>query len=393
MPMNSRGTDSRTLTVSAIDRSLATLRRDLTRLGLAYPDDTTHAGRYVPRPAAPGFTVGANRGWTTGFWPGLCWLGWELSGDEVLRGAAQAHLRDFEDRIYARREIDTHDLGFLYTLACVAPWRLLGDERARAAAVEAAERLLDRFLLPAGVIQAWGDLDDPRQRGRAIIDSLMNTPLLYWASEVTGDPRYAQAGERHACQLRDHILRADGTTFHTFRWDPETGAAIGGSTHQGQSDESCWARGQAWGVYGFTLNYLGTGDSSFLAAAGRCADVLIDRLPEDLVPYWDLVFTDGSDEPRDSSAAAIAASGLQELAAALPPGAASERYAAVADAMLDSLIEYYTPTDDEPADALLLHGVYTRPTDLGVDEGNLWGDYFFLEALTRRTVQGWRRYW
>ena len=121
--------------------------------------------------------------------------------------------------------------------------------------------------------------------------------------------------------------------------------------------------------------------------------MLIDRLPEDLVPYWDLVFTDGSDEPRDSSAAAIAASGLQELAAALPPGAASERYAAVADAMLDSLIEYYTPTDDEPADALLLHGVYTRPTDLGVDEGNLWGDYFFLEALTRRTVQGWRRYW
>ena len=209
----------------AIDRALATVRRNVATFGARYPDDTTIAGRYALRPAAGDVPEGGNRGWTTSFVTGAQWLAWELSGDDAFRDAAVVLTRDFERRVRDEVELDTHDLGFLYTLSCVAAWRLLGDEDARAAALLAADHLMRRFLEPAGIIQAWGDLSDPAQRGRTIIDSLMNMPLLTWAAEQTGDARYSDAVRRHTAQLREHIIRDDDSTFHTFYWDAETGAA------------------------------------------------------------------------------------------------------------------------------------------------------------------------
>ncbi|WP_426504917.1 glycoside hydrolase family 88 protein [Dactylosporangium sp. McL0621] len=363
----------------AVAAALRTIDANLTEFGAGYPGDTTVGQRYRPR--------GANVGWTTSFWPGMVWLAYELTGDETYRRQAEAHVAGFAGRIHGRVDIDTHDLGFLYTLSCVVPWRHTGDETARAAALAAADHLLTRVLEPAGIIQAWGDLDNAGQRGRTIIDSLMNTPLLFWATRVTGDVRYADAARRHAEQLRLHILRPDGTTFHTFYWDAVTGAPLRGETEQGSADDSCWARGQAWGIYGFTLNYRHTGDPALLDAARRCADRFLSRLPADHVPYWDLVFGDGSGEERDSSAAAIAFGGLHELAAAL----GDESYAAAADRILASLIAAYGAGAD--SNALLRHGVYDKPKGVGVDEGTLWGDYFYLEALTRATRPGWTAPW
>ena len=265
--------------------------------------------------------------------------------------------------------------------------------RAGLAALAAADHLMSRFLEPAGIIQAWGDLQDPRERGRTIIDSLMNTPLLFWASQVSGDPRYAAAARRHTAQLRDHILRPDGTTFHTFYWDPVTGEPLRGETEQGHADDSCWARGQAWGIYGFSLNHRYTGDESFLAAAQRCADRYLAHLPADLVPYWDLAFSDGSGQERDSSAAAIAACGLLELAALTPAGPRRDQYRDAAHRMLASLIDGYSTIRHPESNALLLHGVYDKPKGKGVDEGTLWGDYFYLEALTRITRPQWTSPW
>jgi unsaturated chondroitin disaccharide hydrolase len=270
------------------------------------------------------------------------------------------------------------------------PWRSTGDRTARDAALAAADHLLTRVLEPAGIIQAWGDMRDPRQQGRTIIDSLMNTPLLFWASEASGDPRYAAAARRHTTQLRDHILRPDDTTFHTFYWDPRTGAPLRGETEQGNADESCWARGQAWGIYGFALNHRHTGDASFLEASRRCADYFLAHLPADGIAYWDLEFSDGSDEERDSSAAAIAASGLLELAAGLADG---ERYRIAAERILQSLIAGYSTAGHPHANALLRHGVYDKPKGVGVDEGTLWGDYFYLEALTRAVRPDLPRHW
>ena len=378
----------------AIARAITTVRRNADAFGERYPDDTTTDGRYPVRPAAGEVPEGGNRGWTTSFVSGAQWLAWELSGDDALRDAALAHTRDFGRRVRDEVELDTHDLGFLYTLSCVAAWRLLGDEDARAAALLAADHLMRRFLEPAGIIQAWGDLSDPAQRGRTIIDSLMNMPLLTWAAEQTGDDRYSDAVRRHTTQLREHIIRDDDSTFHTFYWDAETGEPLRGATEQGAHDDSCWSRGQAWGIYGFALNFRATGDAGLLDAARRVADYFLAHLPADHVAYWDLAYSNDSTAPRDSSAAAIAACGLRELAELETDGVRAARYRAAADDILDSLVRSYAPRDPGESDALILHGVYDLPKNKGVDEGNLWGDYFYLEALARRAAgPDWRPAW
>lgn len=378
---------------AAIAAALTTLRRNIETFGLSYPDDTTDGDRYPIRPAAGGFAAGANRGWTTSFWPGMMWIAWELTGDAFFRDAGLAHAEDFARRVRDEEDLDTHDLGFLYTLASVAPYRLLGDEDARASALDAADHLMRRFLEPAGIVQAWGDLSDPTQRGRTIVDSLMNMPLLTWAGEQTGEERFADAVRRHTTQLRTHILRDDDTTFHTFYWDAETGEPLRGATEQGAFDDSCWARGQAWGVYGFALNHRATGDPALLDASRRCAERFLSKLPSDRVPFWDMVYTDGADAPRDSSSAAIVVSGLFELADAETDAAAADRYRRSAYEILGSLIANYTPKTPEASDAVILHSVYDFPKSVGVDEGTLWGDYFYLEALVRAARPGWKPYW
>lgn len=379
--------------VDAAADAVAVVRRNIDRFGDTYVDDTTRQDRYPLRPASGPFAEGQNRGWTTSFVPGMQWLAYDLTGDEAFRDQGLRHAVDFERRLRADEDLDTHDLGFLYTLAAVAPWRRTGDGRWRAVGIGAAERLMTRFLEPAGIIQAWGDLSDPEQRGRTIIDSLMNMPLLTWAGEQTGNPRFGRAVRRHTGQLRTHILRDDDSTFHTYYWDAETGEPLRGATAQGAFDDSCWARGQAWGVLGFALNYGATGDEMLLDAAWRCADFLLRHLPADLIPYWDLVYSDGSGAPRDSSAAAIAACGLYELAACDPDRARAARARREGDALLDALIARARPASPADSDALLLHGVYNLPEGNGVDEGTLWGDYFYMEALARRARPDWDRYW
>jgi unsaturated chondroitin disaccharide hydrolase len=376
----------------AIDAALEIVDANLVTFAQVYPEDATAHNIYQPRkPLDAGMAAGANWGWTTGFWPGMIWLAYELTGDDKYRQAGEWHIANFTERIERRVWVDHHDLGFLYTLACVAPWRLLGHQGARRTALQAADLLMRRFWDKPGIFQAWGAMDDPNEQGRAIVDSLMNMPLLYWASETTGDPHYAAAAHRHACQLAAHALRPDSTTFHTCYFDTETGALRFGNTAQGHADDSCWARGQAWTVYGFTLNYAYTRDETLLQAALAVSDHFLAYLPSDHVACWDLIFGDGDGEERDSSAAAIAVCGLLELVRWLPAGPRRSGYAAAED-ILASLIANYAGHWPE-TNALLLHGVYSKPHGAGVDEGNLWGDYYYLEALTRLARPDWQRYW
>jgi unsaturated chondroitin disaccharide hydrolase len=365
---------------TAIGAALATIDRNLVTFADAYPHDATVNGIYPERQARRGYPPGSHTGWTTGFWAGMLWLAYELTGDDKYRRAGEVQVDRFSDRLDRKIDVDHHDLGFLYSLSCVAAWRLTHSEVARTTALKAADQLMTRFLEQPGILQAWGSLDDPEQRGRTIVDSLMNLPLLFWASEQSSDPRYAQAALRHAGQLMRHMVRPDGSTFHTYYFDVDTGAPKFGNTHQGHTADSTWSRGQAWALYGFLLTYRYTRDRRFLDTARRVADVFLSHTPKDMVVYWDFDFADGSGEPKDSSASAIAACGLLELG----------RNTA-AHSILDALITSCRPRGNE--NALLLHGTQNRNTNAGVDEGNLWGDYFYLEALTRMRNGAWTPYW
>ncbi|OPA79439.1 glucuronyl hydrolase [Paenibacillus selenitireducens] len=333
-----------------------------------------------------------NVAWTPGFWTGMLWLTYEVTGDEKYRLAAENQLSSYRQRVDERRYTETHDLGFLYTLSCVSAYKLTGNEGAKQLAIEAADLLYARYLEKAGIIQAWGNLNDPKQQGRMIIDCLMNLPLLYWASEVTGDPKYYDAAEAHVHQSAKYLIREDASSFHTFYMDTQTGEPKYGSTAQGYADDSCWARGQAWGMYGFPLSYRYTGDGELIELTTKLSNYFLNRLPEDLVCYWDLIFTSGPEE-RDSSAAAIAVCGLLETAKHLPLTDPNQRrYENAALSILDSLIAHYLAQEVPESNGILLHAVYGKPNGTGIDECCIWGDYYFYEALVRVT-RDWKPYW
>jgi len=333
-----------------------------------------------------------NVAWTPGFWTGMLWLTFEVTGDEKYRLAAENQLPSYRQRVDEKRYTETHDLGFLYTLSCVSAYKLTGNEEAKLLALEAADLLYERYLEKAGIIQAWGNLKDPKQQGRMIIDCLMNLPLLYWASEVTGDSKYYDAAASHVRQSAKYLIREDASSFHTYYMDTETGEPKYGRTAQGYADDSCWSRGQAWGIYGFPLSYRYTEDVELIELTTKLANYFLDRLPEDLVCYWDLIFTSGPEE-RDSSAAAIAVCGLLETAKCLPlTDPTRRRYENAALSILDSLITHYMAQDVPASNGILLHAVYGKPMGSGIDECCIWGDYYFYEALVRVT-RDWKPYW
>lgn len=322
-----------------------------------------------------------NSDWTEGFWTGMVWLAYQYSKDDKFKKAGLLQTKTYETRFDKNVFLEHHDLGFLYIYSCIRCYELTSDETAKEYALKAADKLMTRYNEKAGVIQAWGDLTDPQQSGRFIIDCLMNIPLLFWASDITGDKTYFNAALTHATAASEYIIRPDNSTFHTFHMDVITGKPKFGTTHQGFSDTSCWARGQAWGVYGFALAYKHTKDERFLDSAYKVTDYYIDHLPEDYVPYWDLIFSDkdGNDQPRDSSAAAIVLCGLLEQL----PYADEERvarYLKVIKESLKSLSTKYT-TANKNSNGVLLHATYALPQGLGIDECNIWGDYYYMEGL------------
>ncbi|MTW14227.1 glucuronyl hydrolase [Pseudoduganella eburnea] len=373
----------------ALQRALYQLDGMLHTLGTQYPDDTSQHLHYQLRRHGT-HAAGANVGWTTGFWPGMLWLGYELTGWQRFRDAATVQAADFARRLQEQADLDHHDLGFLYLLSNVAADRIAALPGARATALAAADRLLARFLPGAGVIQAWGKLDDPKERGRVIVDCVMNLPLLHWASAVTGEPGYREAARSHLVNTRHHLVRPDGSTCHTFFFNADTGEPLREVTHQGLADSSCWSRGQAWALYGFALNHRHLPELGLLDAAMQVADYFLGHLPPDLVALWDLGLAHDSGEPRDSSANAIAACGLLDLASQLPPGPQREHYHAAGERLLDALARHCA-AELPAAGGLLTHGTYHRLANLGVEECTLWGDYYYLEALAR-LHHGWTSY-
>ena len=336
-----------------------------------------------------------NNQWTCGFWPGEIWLSYERTGDEAFKKAALTLVDSFMYRIEHKIEVDHHDMGFLYSPSCVAAYKLTGSETGRKAAILAADQLCTRFQEKGEFFQAWGALG-ARDNYRYIIDCLLNVPLLYWASETTGDAHYADLAHKHVTTCLGNSIRADGSTYHTFFMNPD-GTPKGGRTCQGYKDDSFWARGQAWGVYGSAIGYTYTHDEKFLGVFRKALDFYLSRLPEDLVPCWDMLFAPESGEPRDSSSAAIVACGLLEAAKYVDETEAAQ-WRTLARQMLASLTANYAVKPGTLGSGQLLHGTYSKKspyntcTPEGVDECTSWGDYFYMEALTRLT-KDWEMYW
>ncbi len=378
----------------AMDFALEQVRDNLKDFTYSFKRAFSEQGFYTPT---------ENVNWTTGFWTGQVWLAWEWAmkqgqrelADE-LKKAGEVHIDSFLDRILHKREVDHHDMGFLYSPSCVAGYKLTGSEKGREAAVKAADQLITRFHPVGEFIQAWGPMDQP-ENYRFIIDCLLNLPLLYWASQETGDEKYREIAEKHIHTAIANVIREDYSTWHTFFMNMETGAPDHGATCQGYRDGSAWARGQAWGVYGTAMAYRYTERKEYIEDFKHVTGYFLEHLPLDLVPYWDLEFGEGSDEPRDSSSASIAACGMLEMAGYMDQKE-GEYYRGIARKIMKSVADNYAVKSPKESNGLVLHSTYSKKspyntcTPEGVDECNIWGDYFYMEALTRLAGE-WNPYW
>ncbi|WP_083886473.1 glycoside hydrolase family 88 protein [Paenibacillus sonchi] len=369
----------------AIEDALRVVSHNIERFGDKFPVTSTQGDRI--------YRLTPGNDWTEGFWTGLLWLSYEYSKDPRFRTAAMTTLDNFRERLEHRVGLEHHDIGFLYSPSIKAHWILERDESSRSAALQAADVLLERWREIPGILQAWGPKNDPENGGRIIIDCLMNLPLLHWAYQQTGREAYRQAAEQQTTMSRRFLVRGDDSTYHTFYFDPVTGDSIRGGTHQGSRDGSTWTRGQAWGIYGFALAYRYMRQPGLLETSKRLARYFVDRLPEDSVVFWDFDVPQIPETKRDSSAAAIAASGMLELVELLPEHDADREWLAqAARRIVASLAANYSTKGEPDAQGLLNRGSYAVRLGISPDDYVIWGDYFYLEALMRleRGVPG---YW
>jgi unsaturated chondroitin disaccharide hydrolase len=316
-----------------------------------------------------------NSWWTGGFWPGLMWQFYAATGEETFITEARRVETLLTDELTTFEKLN-HDVGFMYLLSCGADNLLTGNAAAGRNALHAATLLAGRYN-PNGFIRAW----DRDRAGWAIIDTMMNLCLLYWASRRTGDPRFDLIAARHADTTLREFVRPDGSCYHIVIFDPVTGATLEKPAGQGYDENSSWSRGQAWALYGFTLAHMRTRDERYLATACRIADYFTQNIRPDGLTDCDFRQPAG-DERIDNIAGACAACGLLELAAFAENGRA-KAYRAAAEKMLRALAETSADWTDDTA------GVLQKCTAAYCDDGAgthvnmVYGDYFFAEGLAK----------
>ncbi|MES2900735.1 MAG: glycoside hydrolase family 88 protein [Pseudomonadota bacterium] len=326
------------------------------------------------------------RDWTIGFFPGSLWYLAEATGEPKWRAAAAQYTAASAP---AKFDNSNHDLGFMLSgfthglrLGFGTPE---GAPSYRDALLAGATTLATRFNPRVGSIQSWNIPKDKDWTFPVIVDNMMNLELLMWAARASGEPRYREIAITHADTTLKNLYRPDGSSYHLVDYDPATGAVRSRVTVQGNADASAWARGQAWGLYGFTMMYRETRKPEYLQQAQKIAAFLIDhpRLPADKVPYWDFDDPAIPNVPRDSSAAAIMASALIELSGFVER-AAARRYTGFAEQQLRSLSsKAYLAAPGENGGFLLMHATGHKPAGKEIDVPLNYGDYYFLEALLR----------
>jgi len=317
--------------------------------------------------------------WTSGFFPGILWFLYDYTRDEKWLKQAQIFTAKIANEQYNK---STHDLGFMIYCSFGNGYRLTKDAGYKKVIMQAAKSLSTRFNAKAGVIRSWdSNAVTNKWTYPVIIDNMMNLELLFEATKLSGDSSFYKIAVTHANHTMINHFRANYSSYHVVDYNPETGAVIQKNTNQGYSDASAWARGQAWGLYGYTMCYRETGDKKYLTQAQNIAKFIFTNptLPKDLIPYWDYDDPAIPNVSRDVSAAAVMASALYELATY----STSNDYKEKANTILFNISESYKNPLNTNGDFILLHSTGNKPIKSEIDVPINYADYYYLEALLR----------
>ncbi len=354
--------------VNVISRKVSQTVREMSGDSISYPRSISIAGKWRTVPIED---------WTSGFFPGILWNMSELTGDTSLRSSA---IRWTEGLTPNQYNVCTHDVGFMMNSSFGKGYQYTGNDSYKKILLQTARTLSKRYVPIIGCIKSWDNRVWPYP---VIIDNMMNLELLFWASKNGGTQQMYDIAYSHAEKTMKNHFRSDWSTYHVLSYDTSDGHVIWKGTVQGFSDSSCWARGQAWAIYGFTMSYRYTNDERFLATAQHAADYFINHLPADMIPYWDFQAPNIPNEPRDVSAAAIAASGLLELSGFVKDDSLRTKYYSAAVSVLEALIHKPYFSEGSSESGILQYGVGNKPAGREVETSLIYGDYYFIEALMR----------
>ena len=321
--------------------------------------------------------------WCSGFYPGSLWYVYMYTGDEQIKALAEKNT----DKLYGESQIiRNHDIGFVINCSYGNAYRITGEEKWRQPIIDAAHLLCTRFNPVTGVTKSWGTKKKKRQHMRypVIIDNMMNLEILTQAHKMCGVDSLKTIALSHADTTMKYHFRPDYTTWHVVDYDPVNGGIRGRQTAQGYSDDSAWARGQAWAIYGYTMMFRETGEQRYLDHAEKVAQMLLERLPDDGIPYWDFDAPDIPNAYRDASAGAIMASGFLELADYTKDKALAKACRKMAVKQIRNLAsDEYLAKPGENCNFLLKHSVGSLPSGSEIDVPLTYADYYYLEALLR----------
>jgi unsaturated chondroitin disaccharide hydrolase len=313
--------------------------------------------------------------WGEGFLPGILWILHQLTLDRYWRDKAEHYTRLLEHR---KNDRNVHDLGFVFLPSYGRWYHLTHVPELRDVILEAGQTLALRFQEKGQYLCSFVAPES------LFIDIMMNVGIIFWSAEKTQNAKLRDIATVHCRTTREYLVHEDGSTAHEGIFDKQTGRFLRESTHQGCGPESCWSRGLCWALYGFGTAYHFTQDPSFLSTAEKCADYYIQHAPSNRVPYWDFDVPEGPECLWDSSAGAIAASGLWNLSALTKSKAKAHLYRDTAFEIMSTLSSsQFLAQGFEGREGILLHGVYHYHKKLGVDESVIWGDHFFMEALQK----------
>lgn len=338
----------------------------------------------VPRNVAPGskdWRLVNYEDWTSGFWPGILWYLYEYTGDTKWKDRADKYSRYLTP--LSMRTATDHDLGFQIYCSFGNGYRLTHNKEYKNIFVRTSDTLAKLYNPKVGTILSWpGMREKMNWPHNTIIDNMINLEMLFEASKNGGSRSLYDMAVRHAEVTMENQFRTDNSVYHVVVYDTVSGKKIKAVTHQGYADESMWSRGQGWAIYGYTMVYRETKDPKFLDFAHKVTKVYLDRLPKDLIPYWDFDVPNISKEPRDASAAALAASGLIELSTYTKDKELARTYQQKAEEMLKELSTQRYLSGNKN-NAFLLHSTGHYPNKSEIDYSIIYADYYYIEALIR----------